>query len=55
MFKQNGIDFKLEINEDEINELYWDLYFNDKKIDFFYINIFIKEGKYKLKIILKNY
>ena len=44
----------IETNEDEINELYCDLYLNDKKIDFCYKYKFIKEGKYKLKIIFKK-
>ncbi len=33
--KEIGIDMKLETNKDEINELYCDLYLNDKKIEFF--------------------
>ena len=45
---------KLETNKDEINELYCDLYLNDKKIEFCYECKFIKEGKYKLKIIFKQ-
>ena len=45
---------KLETNEDEINELYCDLYLNDKKIDFCYEYKFIKEGKNKSKIIFKK-
>ena len=54
IFKEQGIDCKLETNEDEINELCCDLYLNDKKIDFCYEYKFIKEGKYKLKIIFKK-
>ena len=31
---KKGIDLKLETNEDEINELYFDLYLKVKKINF---------------------
>ena len=49
--KEIGIDMKLETNKDEINELYCDLYLNNKKINFDFHYLFSKEGEYTFIII----
>ena len=54
-FKKIGIDdYKLEINDNEINNMNCELFLNNKEIDFCLKYIFKKEGKYKLKIIFKK-
>ena len=54
-FKKAGIkDYKLETNDNEINNMNCELFLKDKKIDFCLKYIFKKEGKYKLKLIFKK-
>ena len=54
-FKKIGIDdYKLEINDNEINNMNCELFLNNKKIDFCLKYIFKKEGKYNLKILFKK-
>ncbi len=54
-YKEAGIkDYKLEINDNEINNMNCELFLNNKKIDFCLEYIFKKEGKYKLKIVFKK-
>ena len=54
-YKEIGIkDYKLETNDNEINNMNCELFLNNKKIDFCLKYIFKKEGKYKLKIIFKK-